>query len=128
LLAVAGRAATFVILTGAFFLGVSAFFLGTLFVGAGFRATTGRAAFARCALRAAALLAVAGVWERVEAARFRASFLRTALTRTCFRAVFLTAFCRTLRTGRALRDRPAPRAALVAFRAVARALLRLAIV
>jgi hypothetical protein len=109
------------------------------FLGAGFfsalRATTGRAAFFRGALRAARLLTVFFVLEALETTRFRAAgravfverrrpFLRTAAFRRSF---FCTAFLATLRTGRARRNRPAPWAAFVAFRAVARALLRLAI-
>jgi len=115
------------------------------FLGAGFfsalRATTGRAAFLRGALRAARLLTAFfvlegfDVLEAFETTRFRAdgravfverrrAFLRTA---AFCRSFFCTAFFATLRTGRARRNRPAPWAALVAFRAVARALLRLAI-
>jgi hypothetical protein len=75
------------------------------------------------------------VLAALETTRFRAAgralcvVRRTAFFRTAAfgRAFFCTAFFATLRTGRARRNRAAPPVGLVAFRAVARALLRLAI-
>jgi hypothetical protein len=133
----------------AVFVATAGFLLGACLVAAGLRATTWRAVLARGALRATRLtLRVTWLLVRrvafaaLEAARFRAAgraagrvdlrapfffgaaffdaaFLRT----TCFRIAPL----RTPRAGRALRARPAPRAGVVPFRAVARAVLRLAI-
>jgi len=117
---------------------IAGFFLGAGFFSA-FRATTGRAAFLRDALRVARFLTGFLVLAAVEPTRLRAAgralfvVRRTAflvVRRTPFagpaafrRAFFCAAFFATLRTGRARRSR----AGLVAFRAVARALLRLAI-
>jgi hypothetical protein len=120
-------------------------FVGACLVATGWRFTTWRAPLAGDALRVTRRLVrrvAFAVFAAFGASRFRAAgraddvdlralffffgaaFLDTAFLRTtCFRLAPL----RTPRAGRALATRPAPRAGFVPFRAVARAVLRLAI-
>ena len=143
---VAGRVAVFAV-----FVTTAGFFLGACFIVAGLRVPTWRAVLAgdalrtdalratRLALRATRLLVRRVAFDVFEAVRFRAPgravgrvdrlalfFFGAAFFRTTF-FFFRATPLRTPRVGRALRKRPAPRAGVVPFRAVVRAVLRLAI-